>query len=81
MTSFSNNNMTIAKFFQCPDPHFTCPSNEVVDVKCLDLDRCDGNLSEVIGSRRMGWEILGVKDNEENRSSLYAEITNKALPF
>ncbi|XP_060676144.1 uncharacterized protein LOC125423999 [Ziziphus jujuba] len=58
------------------------PSNEFVVVKCLDPDRCDSNLeSEVIGSRRMGWEILGVKDNEEYRRSLYGEITHKALPF
>ncbi|KAH7511755.1 hypothetical protein FEM48_Zijuj12G0016400 [Ziziphus jujuba var. spinosa] len=35
--------------------------------------------SEVIGSRRMGWEILGVKDYEDYRRSLYGEITHKAL--
>ncbi|XP_008244840.1 PREDICTED: haloacid dehalogenase-like hydrolase domain-containing protein 3 [Prunus mume] len=33
----------------------------------------------VVGSRHMGLEILGVKDYEDYRRSLYGEITHKAL--
>lgn len=34
---------------------------------------------DALGSRAMGFEILGVKDYEDYRRSLYGEITHKAL--
>lgn len=37
------------------------------------------NEYEVVGSRHMGLEILGVKDYVDYRRSLYGEISHKAL--
>lgn len=37
------------------------------------------NDCEVVGSRHLGWEILGVKDYVDYRRSLYGEISHKAL--
>ena len=37
------------------------------------------NECEVVGSRHMGLEILGVKDYVDYRRSLYGEISHKAL--
>lgn len=34
---------------------------------------------DALGSRAIGFEILGVKDYEDYRRSLYGEITHKAL--
>ena len=35
--------------------------------------------SELMGSRHMGLELLGVKDYEDYRRSLYGDITHKAV--
>lgn len=35
--------------------------------------------AEVVGSRRLGLDILGAKDYEDYRKSRYGEITHKAL--